>query len=128
MTTRAILSLLAMVMILATGCATVLGYNFDVAVKNASVEPVTNVTVTSAKGFWDQPGYLSPGARKSIAGPFRQHYADLWTVRWTTDKGQQFERILNLTQSFSRPFQGQLLFTIDADNNVSHSSVDFSYR
>ncbi len=124
MTRRTNLWLLTMVVIVAAGCATLTGYNFDVEVKNGSAEPMTKVTVRSAKGFWDQPGYLSPGARKSIAGPFRQPYEDLWTVSWKTAKGEQLEKTLDLTKAFPKPFHGRLIFSIDAKNSVSHSTAD----
>lgn len=118
------------VLTVCASCATnsLIGYNYYVTVKNTGPEPITDSTVTSAKGFWDGPGYLSPGARSSIAGPFKYPYADSWTVSWQTAKGEKFTKTLDLTRAFSKPLQGQLVFLIDSNNNLSHTTQGFSER
>jgi len=116
------LTLWSLMALLATGCATGLlgGHNYDVTVTNVGSRPILGSEVKSAKGFWHAPGYLSPGARKSIAGPFKQPCADIWTVTWMTAKGEKLEKTLNLTKAFEKPFQGQMVFSIDGDNNLRH--------
>lgn len=111
----------------AVGCAGVLpsGFNYDVNVQNTGSQPVPSSTVTSASGFWHEPGYLSPGARKSISGPFKYPYADKWTVNWETAKGEKFKKTLDLTKEFPRSFEGRVFFVIDATNGLSFYATNF---
>ena len=124
------LVLTATLVTLLVGCATELigGHKYDVTLKNTGKEHIVSSTVTSSKGFWHQPGYLVPEARKSIAGPFKHPYADTWTVNWQTAKGETFEKTLDLSKAFSKPLQGQLVFLIDGNNNLSHTTQGFSER
>ncbi len=125
-----LLMLVAVVAVVLSGCATDLltGYDYDVTVKNIGKEPIPSSTVTSSRGFWHEPGYLGPSFWKSIAGPFKYPYADTWTVTWQTAKGEKFEKTLDLTKAFSKPFQGRLVFLIDGNNNLSHMTQGFSER
>ena len=113
-----------------SGCATELltGDNYYVEAKNTGKEPIPECTVKSKSGFWHEPGYLGPSFGKSIAGPFKFPYADRWTVSWQTAKGEKFEKTLDLTKAFSKPFQGRLVFLIDGNNNLSHQTQGFSER
>ena len=124
--------LLVLMVVLAVmgGCVTgsLTGYSYDVAVKNIGKDPIPGSVVTSAQGFWHEPGYLGPEFGKTISGPFKQPYADKWTVTWKTAKGEKFEKTLDLTKAFSKPFQGRLVFVIDGDNNLSHMTQGFSER
>ena len=130
MNARATLALLIAISVLATGCATdiLTGFNYYVEARNSGKEPIPSCTVTSAKGFWHEPGYLGAGFGGSIAGPFKQTYADVWTVAWTTAKGERIEKPLDLRKSFPKPFQGRLVFTIDRSNNLTWAATDFSAR
>jgi hypothetical protein len=58
------------------------------------------------------PGRLVSKAAKTFAGPFKLPYADKWTVVWRTAKGEKFE--------------GRLVFTIDANNNLSYITESLS--
>lgn len=113
-----------------SGCASGLltGYSYDVTVKNTGKEPIPSSTVTSSRGVWHEPGYLGVGFDKTISGPFKQSYADKWTVSWKTAKGEKFEKTLDLTKTFPKPFQGRLVFLIDDNNNLSHMTQGFSER
>ncbi len=124
------LILLTTIAALVSGCAAALvfRYNYYVVVENTGREPVPDCEVTSATGFWHQPGYLGPGFDKSIAGPFKQPYADKWTVSWETAKGQKFKKTLDLTKAFSKPFEGHLVFTIDATNGLSFHTTKMAGR
>lgn len=130
MNTRANLALLLALSLFATGCAMVMltGYNYYVEARNSGKEPVTKCVVTSAKGFWHQPGTLGAGFDASIAGPFKQPYADVWAVAWTTAKGDRIEKSLDLRKSFPKPFQGRLVFIIDGNNTLTWATTDFSTR
>ena len=79
----------------------------------------------SSKGIAHAPGRLIPGARKTIAGPFKLPYADKWTVAWKTAKGEQFEKGLDLTGKLPKHFEGRLVFVIDADNNLGYVEESF---
>ncbi len=122
--------LFAAVAIAAVGCAGVLpsGFHYDVDVKNTGTQPIPDCIVTSASGFWDAPGYLSPGARKSISGPFKYPYADKWTVAWETAKGGKLKKTLDLTKEFPRSFEGRIFFAIDATNGLSFYATNFPGR
>jgi hypothetical protein len=113
--------------IVLVGCAAVINsrYNYDVMVKNTGTQPIPSSTVTSASGFWHQPGYLVPGSDKSIAGPFKYPYGDKWTVSWQTDKGEKFEKTLDLTKAFLKRFEGRLVFTINATNGLGYYTTNF---
>lgn len=118
------------VTMIAVGCAGVLpsGFNYDVNVQNKGTQAIPNSTVTSVSGFSHEPGYLSPGARKSISGPFKYPYADKWTVAWETAKGEKLKKTLDLTKEFPRSFEGRIFFVIDATNGLSFYATNFPGR
>ena len=118
------------VITIAIGCAGVLpsGFNYDVNVQNTGKQPIPGSKVISATGFMHEPGYLSPGARKSISGPFKFPYADKWTVAWETSTGEKFKKTLDLTKEFPRSFEGRIFFVIDATNGLSFYATNFPGR
>lgn len=101
-------------------------YNYNLAVKNTGKEEVWCSLVASAKGIAHEPGRLIAGARKTVAGPFKLPYADKWTVAWKTAKGEKFEKTLDLADKFPKKFEGRLVLTIDANNNLSYVTESFS--
>jgi hypothetical protein len=111
-----------------TGCGTVFGasHNYDLAVKNIGKEEVWCSLVASVKGIAHEPGRVIPGADKTFAGPFKHPYADKWTVTWKTAKGKEITKILDLANKFPKRFAGRLVFTIDAENNLSYVTETFS--
>src|SRR5690242_1758169 len=119
---KPILLLLVGLSALVTGCASMFAasYNYNLAVKNTGKEDVWCSLVASAKGISHEPGIVIPGKSKTFAGPFKRPYADKWTVAWKTAKGEKFEKTLDLTDKFPKKFEGRLVFTIDADNNLSY--------
>lgn len=125
---KSILLFLAGLSLLVAGCVSVLAtsYNFDLAVKNTGKEEVWCSLVASAKGIAHEPGRVVPGKSATFAGPFRRPYADKWTVAWKTAKGEKFEKTLDLTDRFAQKLEGRLVFTIDADNNLSFITESFS--
>ena len=122
------LLLLAGLTSLLMGCAGVfaVSHNYNLAVKNSCKEDVWCSLVASAKGIAHEPGVVIPGKSKTFAGPFRSSYADKWTVAWKTAKGEKFEKTLDLTNKFPKKFEGRLVFTIDATNNLSYVTETFS--
>jgi hypothetical protein len=125
---KPILLLLVGLTALVTGCASMLAasYNYNLAVKNTGKEDVWCSLVASAKGIAHEPGVVIPGKSKTFAGPFKRPYADKWTVAWKTAKGEKFEKTLDLTEKFPKKFEGRLVFTIDANNNLSYVTVSFT--
>lgn len=125
---KAILLLLAGLTALVAGCAGVFAasYNYNLAVKNIGKEDVWCSLVASAKGMAHEPGILIPGKSKTFAGPFKLPYSDKWTVAWKTAKGEKFEKTLDLTDKFPKKFEGRLVFTIDATNNLRFVTESFS--
>ena len=125
---KPILLLLVGLTALVTGCASMLAasYNYNLAVKNTGKEDVWCSLVASAKGIAHEPGVVIPGKSKTFAGPFKRPYADKWTVAWKTAKGEKFEKTLDLTEKFPKKFEGRLVFTIDATNNLSFVTESFS--
>lgn len=124
------LFLLAGLTVLVTGCVGVLGasYNYNLAVKNIGKEDVWCSLVASAKGIAHEPGRVVPGKSATFAGPFKLPYADKWTVEWKTANGEKFEKTLDLTDKFLKRFEGRLVFTIDASNNLSYVTESFDGR
>ncbi len=53
-------------------------------------------------------------------------YADKWAVAWETAKGEKFEKTLDLTDKFPKRFEGRLVFTSDAENNLRFVTESFS--
>lgn len=49
-------------------------------------------------------------------------------MSWKTAKGDKFEKTLDLTKAFPKPFQGQLVFLIDGNNDLSYKTQGFSER
>ncbi len=113
---------------LVTGCAGgfAASYNYNLTVKNTGKEEIWCSLVASTKGIAHEPGRLIAGARATIAGPFKLPYADKWTVGWKTAKGEKFEKTLDLTDKFPKKLRGELVFTIDASNNLSFVTETFS--
>lgn len=124
---KPIVLLLAGLVALVTGCASVFAtsYNYNLVVKNTGKEEIWCSLVASAKGMAHEPGRLIAGARKTVAGPFKVPYADKWTVAWKTAKGEKFEKTLDLTDELPKKFEGRLVFTIDATNNLSFVTEPF---
>ena len=113
---------------LLTGCAGAfaVSYNYNLTVRNTGKDEVWCLLAVSAEGIAHEPGRLVPGARATFAGPFKRPYADKWTVAWKTAKGEKFEKMLDLRDKFPKKFEGRLVFTIDADNNLSFVTESFS--
>ena len=130
MKTPTLLLLIITIVTALIGCATELfgSYNYYVETANIGREPISECTVTSASGFRDDPGYVGAGFGKPIAGPFKYPYADRWTVSWRTAKGEKFQKTLDLMTAFPKPFQGSLIFQIDGNNNLTHTTKGFSER
>jgi hypothetical protein len=124
---KPIVLLLAGLAALVAGCAGVFAasYNYNLEVKNTGKEEIWCSLVASAKGMAHEHGRLIPGARATIAGPFKLPYADKWTVAWKTAKGEKFEKTLDLTDKFPKRFEGYLVFTIDATNGLSFVTESF---
>lgn len=101
-------------------------YNYNVAVKNVGKEDVWCSLVASTQGIAHEPGLVIPGKSKTFAGPFRVSYADKWTIHWKTAKGERIAKSLDLTDKFPNKFEGRLVFTIDADNNLDFVTESFS--
>jgi hypothetical protein len=125
---KPVVLLLAGLAAMVTGCVSVFAasYNYNLAVKNTGKEEVWCSLVASAKGIAHEPGVVIPGKSKTFAGPFKLPYADKWTVAWKTAKGEKFEKTLDLTDKFPKKFEGRLVFTIDADNNLGYVTETFS--
>jgi len=125
---KPIFLLLVAVTALVTGCANMFAasYNYNVAVKNVGKENLWCSLVASTQGIAHEPGLVVPGKSKTFAGPFKRSYADKWTVDWKTAKGEEVVRTLDLTHKFPKKFEGRLVFTIDANNNLSFIIEPFS--
>lgn len=123
---KTILSLPCVILVLLTGCTSLMGgYNYNLEVRNIGTERVNDCEVSSASGFSHEPGVLIPTAGKTIAGPFKFSYADKWTVSWKTSDGKKITKILDLTKAFPNSFKGRLVFTIDKDNNLAYFTEKF---
>jgi hypothetical protein len=72
------------------------------------------------QGFKQKVGTLVPKASDTTMGPFKFSYADKWTVTWQTPNGEKVTKTLDLTKAFPKSFQGELVFTIDKDNNLAY--------
>ena len=110
-------------LMIASGCAS---YNYDVGAKNTGKQELWCSLVSSSKGIAHEPGLLIPGATKGFAGPFKYPYADKWTVTWKTTTGRETTRMLDLTDTFPKGFEGTLIFTIDAENHLGYVTEKFS--
>lgn len=115
---------LAGLLLLITGCAAMFGtsYKYDLAVMNTGKYDVWCSLVASSKGMAHEIGIVIPGASKTFAGPFKLSYADNWTVTWTPANGKKITKTLDLTDKFPKRFEGRLVFTIDADNNLNYKT------
>jgi len=100
-------------------------YNYHLEVRNIGTERVSECEVTSEKGFKQRLGLLVPKAGDTTLGPFKYPYADRWTITWQTTKGEKLEKTLDLTDKFPKRFEGRLVFTIDATNNLSFVTESF---
>ena len=124
---KMILFLIAIFAICVTGCVSVFSasYNYNLAVKNIGSEEIWCSLVASTKGVAHVPGRVSSGNSATFAGPFKLPYADKWTVAWKTANGEKFERTLDLTGKLPKAFEGRLVFTIDAANNLAFVTERF---
>ncbi len=120
----------AATMTLLAGCASLLAdsYNYNLSVRNTGTNSLWCSLVASSGGMAHEPGVLVPGKGKTFAGPFKVSYADNWTVAWKTAKGETYEKTLNLTDKFAKPFEGRLIFIIDASNNLSYLTEQFARK
>jgi hypothetical protein len=118
------LSLMALILI---SCMTAMGsrYNYNLEVRNIGTESMSDGKVTSEKGFEQTIGMLVAKAGDTTAGPFKNSYADKWTVTWKTAEGKKISRTLDLTKAFNKPFEGRLVLTIDKDNNLAYFTEKF---
>ena len=106
-----------------SGCAS---YNYDVGARNTGQQEVRCTFVGSSKGIAHDPGRLVPGATAGFAGPFKHPYADKWTVTWKTADGQEISKKLDLTDKLPKGFEGRLIFTISAENDLGYVAEKFS--
>jgi hypothetical protein len=95
-------------------------YQYGIGVKNTGSQEVFCSKLFSSKGNFPAPGRLVPGAAKIAGGPFLYPYSDHFTVVWKAANGETISKTLDLTQAFPTPLEGDLIFTIDATNNLAY--------